>query len=60
MGFEVPSPGNKHIRQVKLGDRVFLEGAMESLVCEAADNQFEDLGQGRPNGTKRIHDRVLL
>ena len=52
LGFEVLNP-DPNGRIVRLAERTFLEGHLESLWAEASDNAWEALGEGRPLGTKR-------
>jgi hypothetical protein len=51
LGFEILKGGD-HGRSVKLGDRTFVEGHLESLIAEIDDNNSEVVGGGRPRGTK--------
>jgi hypothetical protein len=52
LGFEIiDSPAFE--RAVRFRGELFVEGCMEALVREFADNQFEAAGKGRPNGTKQ-------
>ena len=54
LGFKVLGSGDRHVRQVKLQDRIFTEGGLESLARFRDDNKCDALGLGRPNGTE--HD----
>jgi len=40
-------------RVVKIGDRTFCEGLMESTIRTLDDDMFEEIGEGRPNKTSR-------
>ena len=40
-------------RVVKIGDRTFCEGLMESTIRSLDDDMFEAVGEGRPNKTNR-------
>ncbi len=40
-------------RVVKIGERTFSEGLMESIIRSASDDMAEALGKGRPNKTSR-------
>ena len=42
---------NGDARVVKIGDRTFSEGLMESIIRKAEDDMAEALGKGRPNKT---------
>jgi hypothetical protein len=41
-------------RVVRIGERTFCEGLMESLIRELDDDRFEAIGEGRPNETEKI------
>ena len=40
-------------RVVKIGERTFCEGLMESTIRTLDDDMFEAVGEGRPNKTSR-------
>lgn len=40
-------------RVVKIGNRTFCEGLMESTIRTLDDDMFEEIGEGRPNKTSR-------
>jgi hypothetical protein len=40
-------------RVVEIDGRRFSEGMLEDLIREISDNQFEEVGQGRPNQTHK-------
>jgi hypothetical protein len=40
-------------RVVELGGKRFVEGYLENEIRQRADDEFEALGRGRPNETKR-------
>jgi hypothetical protein len=54
LGFEILEGGDSDVRVVRLGERTFVEGVLESLVRTATDNVFELFGEGRPNKTKPV------
>ena len=50
-GAEIVADGSARV--VKIGERTFSEGLMESTIRTLDDDMFEAAGEGRPNKTSR-------
>ena len=57
LGLGAKFVGDDPTRVVEIAGRKFCEGLLEGTILTLHDDRFENLGQGRPNQTKRTDFR---